>query len=400
MPAYECLSSVPSTINKDSLIMAHFENGRVKTFSCIRSQDTLLSSIYVARVDSIAPQIHAVFVKISPDITCYLPDNEIPDAIFTHKPSKKAIAIGDELLVQIVRLPIKTKLACVSTRLTITGHYVVVTSKSPSLGISKKIGRTRQEELRSFLSDHSEEYFKMDMVARTNCAEASFNDIHKEACTLSFQMHQILETAGTRTLYECLYRNRTSYVRYIDGCYPGEISQILTDDASIYEEVTEHFRNTPTVDSPTVRYYTDSYPLYQLYSLKKELTDALKPHVWLKSGAYLIIEQTEALTVIDVNSGKKENGKKESYFYDVNIEAANEIAHQLILRNISGICIIDFIDLQKDEDTQNLLQYMRKLCKKDHITTSVVDITKLHLMELTRKKTGPTLFQQIMEDIT
>ena len=149
----------------------------------------------------------------------------------------------------------------------------------------------------------------------------------------------------------------------------------------------------------SLRFYEDSYPLYQLYSLKKELDESLSRKVWLKSGAYLIIDPTEALTVIDVNSGKNEK-KSDDYFLKINLEAAKEIARQLKLRNISGICIVDFIDMTNTEHQTELISYMKRLCKQDHITTTVVDMTKLHLMEITRKKTTPTLYEQILQDIT
>ncbi|SFP93689.1 ribonuclease G [Lachnospiraceae bacterium XBB1006] len=400
MPVYECLNMVPEKEPKQSLILAHFENNRAKTLECIRENDSFLSSIFVARVDSIAPQIHAVFVKITSDITCYLPDNELCDAIFTHKSSKKTIAIGDELLVQVSRLPMKTKFACVTTRLTFAGHYVVVTSKPPAFGISHKIKKDRQEELKTFFKAHWDDYFHLDMVLRTNCKDATFQDIDSEAKRLSAKMHSLLQTATTKTLYSCLYRNRPTYLRYLEGSYKGEINEIVTDDVAIYDELVTYFDTLQSSDTIPCRLYTDSYPLYQLYSLKKEIGDAIKTRVWLKSGAYLVIEQTEAMTVIDVNSGKKEKRKNDRYFYDINVEAATEICRQLILRNISGICIVDFIDLSDETETESLLQTMRTLCKKDHITTSVIDITKLHLMELTRKKTGPTLLQQILEDIS
>lgn len=400
VPAYECIEPVPSLkTKKGSLILAHFENGRIRTLSCVSPEQSLVGAVFIARVDSLAPKIHAVFVKIDAETVCYLPEEEIKDAIFTHKPSKKPIAIGDELLVQVVRLPMKTKQASVTTRINLSGHFVVLTSRTPGrISVSRKIPKPRQKEIKDYLTGQWDSFGNADLVARTNCMDADMEDILTEARQLQEQLARMTTAAATKTRFTCLYRPEPDYVRYIKGCYPGEAEEVVTDEESILEELTAHRE----LFLPELRLtlYQDTYPLRLLYSLQKELREALSTKVWLKSGAYLVIEQTEALTVIDVNSGKKETGKKDSYFMDINKEAAAEIARQLILRNISGICIVDFIDLATEEETDTLLAYMRMLCKKDHITTTVVDVTKLHLMEITRKKTGPTLFQQIFQDIT
>ncbi len=129
-------------------------------------------------------------------------------------------------------------------------------------------------------------------------------------------------------------------------------------------------------------------PLYKLYNLEGIFYETYSSKVWLKSGAFLVIEYTEALTVIDVNTGKCERGKsKETTFFQINLEAALEIARQIRIRNISGIIIVDFIDMETEEYTKRLLEYMREIVNKDCVKTTVVDITKLHLMEITRKKT-------------
>lgn len=398
MDVKDCLPSnrFPET-EMPRLLLSHFENGRMKTLRRVFHECSLVGSIYVARVDSLAPKIHAVFVKIDKDTICYLPEEEIKDAIFTHKPSKKAIAIGDELLVQILRLPLKTKLTCVTTRLSLTGHYAVVGLRiNPGLGISKKIPKHRQQELIEELKNAFPESAGFDLVLRTNCNDADFFAVKEEIEVLQTTLEALLQTAASKIHFSCLYQPKPDYISYIKGCYPGEIGEIVTDIKEIYQTLTD-CRQLFSKDIH-LRFYEDEYPLYNLYSLKKELTHALQEKVWLKSGAYLLIEPTEALTVIDVNSGKKETGKKEEYFYNINLEAAEEISHQLALRNISGICIIDFIDLPTEKERKSLLCFMRSLCKKDHIKTQVVDFTKLQLMEITRKKTGPSLLEQILQD--
>ncbi|MCR4956092.1 MAG: ribonuclease E/G [Lachnospiraceae bacterium] len=385
-------------VEKDtmSMVTALMDEQHALSLSCIPREEDYLNNIYIGRVDSISENIKAIFVKISPDEICYLPYEELPYVTFTHKPSNKEIAVGDELLVQVVRRPIKTKLATVSARLNISGQYVAVTSGPSRIGISKKIPKQKGKELKEFLKEHTACFHEMDIIARTNSAYADSDDILSEATRLSSVLSNILQYSKTKTLYSCVYTTEPDYISFVKNSYPGEISEIVTDIDGVYESLLPYMKDYPNI---LLRYYEDSYPLYQLFSLTREFSDALSKKVWLKSGAYLIIEPTEALTVIDVNSGKNEKKKSEDYFLNINKEAALEIARQLRLRNISGICIVDFIDMPIDQQQKELLSFMRKLLKSDHITTTAIDMTKLNLMEITRKKTNPTLYQQIFQDI-
>ncbi|MGN1146841.1 MAG: ribonuclease E/G, partial [Lachnospiraceae bacterium] len=172
--------------------------------------------------------------------------------------------------------------------------------------------------------------------------------------------------------------------------YVGDFDEIITDCADIYEELknyAEEEKRLSGLKLPTVRFYQDAYPLEKLYSVKTLLEGALNSRVWLKSGGYLVIEPTEALTVIDVNTGKYEAGKhSEDTFYAINMEAAEEIALQLRLRNLSGIIIVDFINMASEEKQKELLHRLTTLVKADSVKTSVVDMTPLGLVEITRKR--------------
>lgn len=174
--------------------------------------------------------------------------------------------------------------------------------------------------------------------------------------------------------------------------------EIITDRQDIYDRLVrtaEGFIKIPA----SVRFYQDDMlSLSGLYSVDKKLDDALKRHVWLKSGAYLVIEPTEALTVIDVNSGKfeSENDVEDAYL-KINLEAAEEVARQLKLRNLSGIIIVDFINMRLPGNKKALLQYLKELVSRDRIPTNVVDITALGLVEITRKKINKPLQEQFAE---
>lgn len=394
------LTKVPVQTPKESaFIGALFKENRLDAISCYTPEKDNLNNIYIARVDSIAENIHAFFVRISKNELCFVPYEEVKYAIFTKKLSKKEIAVGDELLVQINRLPLKTKQATATTRICLAGHYVAVTYGPYRLSVSKKISADRNRELKEFLSQHRDSFHQLELIARTNCQTAEFSDILHEAEYLSGVLDTLVKTATAKTLYSCLYRTPLRYVQDILNSYEGEMDEVVTDLPDVFEEIQAACDEKEGSQScPSLRFYEDSYPLYQLFSLSKEIQDLLSKKVWLKSGAYLVIEPTEALTVIDVNSGKNIRKNKEDYYLKVNLEAAEEIARQLRLRNISGICIVDFIDLTEETQQEKLVRFMREQCRLDHVPTTVVDMTKLHLMEITRKKTDPTFYEQLFSN--
>ena len=179
----------------------------------------------------------------------------------------------------------------------------------------------------------------------------------------------------------------------------SKYQQIITDDNDLYDEIMEFVSLYMPEQLSNISLYQDaSYPLKKLYRVETQLEELLSSKVWLKSGAYLVIEKTEAMYVIDVNSGKniakKENAQ---YIYQINIEAAQEIMRQIRLRNLTGMILIDFINMKDEKKDLELLQELRILAKKDRILTTVVDMTALGLVELTRKKTTKSLAEQLTQ---
>jgi ribonuclease G len=176
-----------------------------------------------------------------------------------------------------------------------------------------------------------------------------------------------------------------------------DYSQIITDDIGLYNELLEFIRLTSPQMSDRIKMYTDeSYQLNKLYSIESKLEALLNKKVWLKSGAYLVIEKTEAMYVIDVNSGKNISKKANAeYIYSINAEAAKEIMYQLRLRNLTGMILVDFINMDNQEDKEHLLEELRQYAKRDMIKTMVVDMTALDLVEITRQKNKKSLAEQI-----
>ncbi len=235
-------------------------------------------------------------------------------------------------------------------------------------------------------------------MVRTQAASYNSHELTAAFQSLKEELFTLFHTATHRTCFSCLKEPASIWENVFDRLvYPYEFQEIVTDDKTIYEQLIPYV--TAKLPHKTLRFYEDTaFSLTKLYSLDSKMDTALNARVWLKSGAYLIIEPTEALTVIDVNSGKYEGKKAPIQFsYQVNKEAAREIALQLRLRNLSGIIVVDFINMDSSAMQEELLSYLRTLVKEDRQKTLVVDITPLGLVEITRKKSSKPLAEQLRE---
>lgn len=362
------------------------------------SKSSILGNIYIGRVENIATNIQAAFVNIAKGVSCFLPLEETKNAVFTKKNGKKDLCIGDELLVEVTREKQKNKPASVSANLNFSGKYLILTTGNHLLGISKKLHATERERLQALLKDQITDTF--GIVVRTAAKDASDEEILKELEMLTKQCHACLQGAMHRTAFTRLREAPPFYLQFLKNRNLTEVQKITTDISSVHEVLLQHLQDTK--DAEKLHLYTDTQvSLFALYSLTHELERALHRQVWLPSGAYLVIDPTEALTVIDVNSGKNIKKKaREELVFSVNVEAAHEIARQLILRNISGICIIDFIDMKEKEHREELMHILRMDLKKDKVPATLVDITRLGLVELTRKKVQKSLKEQLQGDVS
>lgn len=387
---------------KTPLLCAVFEDHRMLEAQCI-PQDTppqILNNIYVARVSQVVKNIGAAFVEIKKGQKCFLPLEDLKNPVFVKRISDKhPLSQGDELLVQVVREAVKTKEPQVTTNLSLAGLYSVVTNGEKRLGISRKIDKSMQETLRECVQTVYDQQF--GVILRTNAAELSkshLNILLEEIQSLQEQLKALIAYAPYRSIYSTLYAAPPEYIRILQNQRFNELAEVVTDDPDIYKELTAFSEEHPSMElSAKLHFYDDAQlDLHKLYSIRVQMERALQKKVWLKSGANLLIEPTEAMTVIDVNSSKNVKKKlPEEQHLQVNLEAAREIAAQLRLRNISGIIIIDFIDMASAENKETLLETMRTLVRSDPVKTDVIDLTRLGLMELTRKKMRRPLHEQM-----
>lgn len=385
-------------IREDVLADALYEDGRLMELSLIpKGKESLLGNIYIGKVKNIVKNIQAAFVEIENGVICYLPLEEIKMPIYTKPKKQERLAEGDELLVQVSREAVKTKAPSVTTNLNLTGKYLVMTTGNQTVGFSSKLKGGEKERLRALVSSWQRPM--AGLIVRTNAAGAGEEELLKEYERLLKQYEFLTEKAVHRTTFSCVLRSRPAYLASILGSRSERLKEILTDEAELYGQIREFLTDEMPEDSGKLRFYEDhQLSLKALYRMEKDLMEALSEKVWLKSGAYLVIEPTEALTVIDVNTGKYTEGKdKQETIRKINQEAAREITRQLRLRNLSGMILIDFVDMAGKEEPEKLLALMREQLQNDPLKAAAVDMTALGLMELTRKKQKKTLLEQAKE---
>lgn len=388
---------------KNSIISAVYEDkSMVQVSACRKKPSICVGNIYIGRVDNIVKNINAAFVNIAENISCYLDLSACSNPVFVKKQSSKKISIGDELIVQITKEDVKTKAPVVSTSFSLTGKYLVLVHGGRGVQISKKIVQKNiRTELRNLLDCFVKDEY--GFVARTNALYATKELLEAEAKALLTKYEQICTEGIHKTKYTTLYQELPAYLLQLRDSRENNMSRVVTNLPCIYKELNEFLRHypltTPEGNSIPVEYVEDANDLVIRYKINHFMDRALYRTVYLNSGATIVIDPTEALTVIDVNTGKAIAGKKvsEETFFSINMEAAKEIAAQIKLRNLSGIILIDFINLSDENKKQTLINFLRELFKKDSIQTEVVDITKLGLLEITRKKVYKTLAEQLAD---
>ncbi|WP_455718178.1 ribonuclease E/G, partial [Anaerosporobacter sp.] len=359
--------------------------------------DSILGNIYVGKVKNIVKNINAAFIEIAGGAMCYYSLEENKNPIYVKEKKTDKIVMGDEILIQIEKENIKTKAPVATCHLNFTGKYVVLTHGKTKIGVSSKITSDNEKKrLKEILYSYKNDEY--GFIIRTNAQGASEDMIQGEIDSLIKMYEEITQYGVHRSTFSLVHKTPSAYLCDIRDGYANTLTEIITDDENIYAQIEEYLKKYQQEDLEKLRFYNDDQiKLSALYNIEKRLEEATREHVWLKSGAYLVIQHTEAFNVIDVNTGKAIAGKKKAQetFLKINLEAAREAARQIRLRNLSGIIIIDFIDLLDKKDQEILMKELTQLFKKDPVKTTVVDITALNLVEITRKKVRKPLHEQL-----
>ena len=365
----------------EHLVSMLLKDGQPVEFQCVSEKNKVdIGNIYIGVVKNVVKNINGAFVEFDQDETGFLS--------MRHRQYKA----GDEVLVQIKKEATEEKRPLLSDQIELTGKYLVLTSDKLSVGISNKI---HQKEKKQELKEMAEPLVTQEygFILRTEAAKANKEDVLMEADRLSTKYHEIVAKRQYRKAPYLVDTNHDALEVLVHDIKPGSIDHIVTDQEEVGEQLKE-------------RGYEVSLCSYMAgdierrYRFRHYLSEVFKRKIFMKSGGFLYIEQTEAMAVIDVNTGKS-IGKKnqEAHIKKINLEAAKEAARQIRLRNLSGIIMIDFIDMKSKDDEKELLQVMQHYLNGDSKKAVAVDITKLGIMEITRKKEKNPIFRQISIDI-
>ena len=364
-------------------------------------EKSILGNIYTGQVENIASNIQAAFVQIEPGKRCYYSLAEAQRAVFSAgRKGNGPLRPGDELLVQVSRDAMKGKLPALTSNLNFTGRYLVLTTGDKKFGLSSKLAQEDRHRLSGWLKEEAERPDKeFGIIVRTNAADASKEEILKELEWLKSRYHKAVVQGRNRTCFSLVLETEPFYVAAVRDAYGRDLDEIITDVPEIREMILGYLEEISPELKEKLRFYQDKLlPLYKLYRVETALDAIQKEKVWLNSGGFLVIQQTEAFVSIDVNSGKYTGKKKmEETFRKINLEAAAEIGRQLRLRNLSGIILIDFINMENPDHRDELFHVLQKLLRKDPVKSRAIDITPLHILEMTRKKVRRPVIEDIRE---
>ncbi len=300
------------------------------------------------------------------------------------------LSIGQELLVQVIKGPRGTKGARVSTRISLPGRYLVLMPEADNVGVSRKIDDGKERDrLKKIGADLREPGF--GIIIRTEAEDKTEAELRADKDFLMNLWREIQEKSRVTRAPALIHQDLTLVYKTIRDVFGSDVQKLTIDDPVEYEKANELLDMVSPKLRGRIHLYTGEKPIFDQFGIEPEIEKSLKRKVWLRSGGYLIIDETEALTVIDVNTGKYTGASSLSEtIVKTNVDAASEIARQMRLRDIGGIVVIDFIDMNNARDKQQVIRALENALKRDRSRTKISSISALGLVEMTRKRTGET----------
>jgi ribonuclease G len=399
--------------------IALIELGQVSEYYIERNCDRgIVGSIYKGKVVRVLPGMQSCFVDIgleraaflyggdiqsgnSEDVPAIFEDDDRPVASPEPYFSKRPIKIYDlvkedqEVLVQVAKDSISTKGARVTTYLSLPGRYVVLMPNINHIGISRRISSEEERNrLRNLVQSIKPD--NVGIVVRTASENIPDDKIIADIDFLVKLWENIRTKSAKATAPALIHEDLDLIFRATRDLISRDLDRIVIDDENRYEDLVRFLNRFSVKLGAQVQLYQGENQIFDAFGIENEIAHAVGPKVWLKSGGYLVIQQTEALTAIDVNTGRFVGGKNlGETIVKTNYEAAKEIVHQLRLRNIGGIIILDFIDMDKHDDRDKVFQFLLEELKKDKAKTTALRISEMGLVQMTRKRTEESLLQKI-----
>ena len=386
-----------------------------------QDQQRMVGNIYKGKVENVLPGMQAAFVDIGYDINAFLPFSEIEnpaylmdvdeseDSSSNNKTNRKSnkhtsdnvnvdLKTGQSIFVQVIKEAFAGKGPRITTEVAIPGRLLVLVPNSKYVGISKKIWdkyeRRRLKKLVSSLKDND-----AGIIVRTVAEGKSEELIKNDLQNLENNWQKILKASNQKKDVELLYEDLETASSVIRDLFTPDISKIVIDSKKLFKKINSYLEDVSPNMASRLDHYKIKKPLFESMGIENEIDKLLRPKVWLKSGAYLIIEKTEAMVVVDVNSGRfvgKKNHEENSL--KINLEACKEVARQLRLRDLSGLVVIDFIDMKNESNRKKIYYELRKELKKDRAKVAVSPISDFGLLEMTRQRIRLSLLDSMSDE--
>ncbi len=408
-------------INAESLEIrvAVLEDGKLEEFTIERTSDErLVGSIYKGKVRNLEDGLKAAFVDIGFEKNAFLHYWDIVPSSFdsgvelvergerkrdkpriTHKDIPRLYPPGSDIIVQVTKGPIGTKGPRVTTNLVLPGRYLVLLPNSDQSGISRKIeNQEERHRLKKILRELTIPE-GMGVIIRTVGEGQQARYFVRDLALLLEVWKDIQENIQTRPSPSCVFQEPDLIERTVRDFLTEDVERIVVDHPPEFERMRTMIAKISRRSMDKVKVYSDHQPIFDRFNISRQLENTFSRQVHLKSGGYIVVDETEALVAIDVNTGRHKSGKdQESTILKVNIEAADEICRQLRLRNMGGLIVLDFIDMKSRRDQQSVYQRMKEGLRRDRAKTHILPISQLGLMEMTRQRHTESVRAAVYDD--
>jgi ribonuclease G len=393
--------------------VAVVENGMLQELHIERaSRRGVVGNIYKGRVQRVMPGMQAAFVEIGLDRAAFLHASDIlkvplaqagegeeaPAATGPTPPINSLVHEGQEIVVQVVKDPIGSKGARLTTQISIPSRYLVFLPHSRVLGVSARIeDETERTRLKTVVSEQANGSGQ-GYIVRTNAEGQPAEALAEDVAYLRRAWDVIRQASASTRVGQRIYEDLALPLRAVRDLMRKDVDKVRVDSREAFDKLSAFAAQFMPALAERIEHYSGERPIFDLYGVEDEILRAMQKEVPLKSGGYLIIDQTEAMATVDVNTGSFLGQRNlEETVYRTNLEAAQAVARQLRLRNLGGIIIIDFIDMTDDEHKRQVLRTLEKGLSHDHARTSVHEFSPLGLVEMTRKRTTESLERQLCE---
>lgn len=381
--------------------VAILENGVLQELYIERSRNRgQVGNIYKGKVSRVLPGMEAAFINVGMERAAFL---HVSDVINTgsvkdngngERPSIASLLHdGDEIMVQVIKDPMGTKGARLTSHITIPSRYLVFMPKSNNIGVSTRIeDENERDRLRDMLMLHEALMGDSGYIIRTAAESAAPESLGRDITYLNKLWESICETYRETKAGTIVHEDLPLFMRVLRDMIDDDLEKIRVDSRETWRRMSDFATRFVPETKTVIEHYPGERPIFDLYGVEDEIQKSLERKVHLKSGGYLIIDQTEAMTTIDINTGAFVGHRNlEETIFKTNLEAAHAIARQLRLRNLGGIIIIDFIDMIEEDHRRLVLRALEKALEKDHARNHICEVSSLGLVEMTRKRTRESL---------